>query len=298
MLLGFELGAMASRYQEGLSHNQKRKVRRTLQQRLHLAEHDAGRDAGSGSGAASGSADGGAVAQSSQGTAGKGAEGSSGTQQRDRAPGAGLDSGVFRSTPSCPPYLDHPEDRPQKLEGLCLEAAPSRLGMRGDGQHGRKREAEPLFGQAKRTKQEETREEPAAAPWRGGGADPGALWGSAVAVRPRWQVERDLDAAQKAASRLGTDGRHFEQLLSKAATALLRWGRADLVSPGGGFRTVALRNWTSGSWHEVDQLAEALHVDIGMLWNVLCSTGRRGPRVEVDHPELHAGSCARALWCD
>ena len=108
--------------------------------------------------------------------------------------------------------------------------------------------------------------------------------------RPRWQVERDLDAAKEAASKRSSDGRHFEQMVSKAATALLRWGRADLVLPGGGFRTVKLQCWSRGSWHEVEQLAQALDVELVMLWSVLCSTGRRGERVEVE------GSCARALW--
>ena len=60
--------------------------------------------------------------------------------------------------------------------------------------------------------------------------------------------------------------------------------------PGGGFRTVSLQRWSRGSWHEVEQLAQALDVQPVMLWSVLCSTGLRAERVEVE------GSCARALW--
>ena len=283
---------MASRYEEGLSHNQKRKVRRTLQQRLHLAEHDAEassaeaqRGVGSNSGAASSSADGGGAAWSSKGAASSGARDRAGAQQRDGAAGAGHEQGGVRSTPSCAPFLDHPED------GLHLGAAPSHMGLRGEGQHGRKREAEPQRGPEKRAKKEEARDPP----WRGSvagdsGYGAAGLWENAVAVRPRWQVERDMDAAKEAASKRSSDGRHFEQMVSKAATALLRWGRADLVLPGGGFRTVKLQCWSRGSWHEVEQLAQALDVELVLLWSVLCSTGRRGERVEVE------GSCARALW--
>ena len=63
-----------------------------------------------------------------------------------------------------------------------------------------------------------------------------------------------------------------------------------MVLPGGGFRTVSLQGWSRGSWHEVEQLAQALDVQPVMLWRVLGSTGRRGERVEVE------GSFARALW--
>ena len=67
---------MPSRYEEGLSHNQKRKVRRTLMQRLHLAEHDAAASSaeaqhgdGSSNGAAGSSTDGGGAAWSFKGAA-------------------------------------------------------------------------------------------------------------------------------------------------------------------------------------------------------------------------------------
>ena len=271
-------------------------------QRLHLAEHDAAassveaqRGVGSSNGAAGSSADGGGAAWSFKGAANSGARDRAGAQQRDGAAGVDQDQGGVRSTPSCAPYLDHPEDHPEEADGLHFGAAPSHMGLRGEGQHGRKRDAEPQRGPQKRAKKEEAREDPGAPPWRAGsagasGSGAAGLWENAVAIRPRWQVERDLDAAKEAASKRSSDGRHFEQMVSKAATALLRWGRADLVLPGGGFRTVKLQCWSRGSWHEVEQLAQALDVELVLLWSVLCSTGRRGERVEVE------GSCARALW--
>ena len=112
-------------------------------QRLHLAEHDAAassveaqRGVGSSNGAAGSSADGGGAAWSFKGAANSGGRDRAGAQQRDGAAGVDQDQGGVRSTPSCAPYLDHPEDHPEEADGLHLGAAPSHLGLRGEGERG------------------------------------------------------------------------------------------------------------------------------------------------------------------
>ena len=85
------------------------------------------------------------------------------------------------------------------------------------------------------------------------------------------------------------------RLLSKAATQLLRWGRADVVGPAGLVRSVVLAGWAPAtgkfvSSHGISQLAELLDVDDQWLADALVSEGRHGPRAEL------VGTIARAMW--
>ena len=61
---------------------------------------------------------------------------------------------------------------------------------------------------------------------------------------------------------------------------LLRWGRADVISHGGGQRSLRLEDWTPTGWYTVGQISRAMGVPREALpFEVLCSEGRHGQRV-------------------
>ncbi len=128
------------------------------------------------------------------------------------------------------------------------------------------------------------------------------LWARACAVRPRWQVEQDLEdeawrrAQDEEDEHNNTKRTHYKDtLLSKAGTQLLRWGRADVVQRNGGIRVVYLPAWTEGnghygSWHDLAVLSRLLDTQEEVLREVLPSVGRHGPRCEIE------GYAARCVW--
>ena len=116
-------------------------------------------------------------------------------------------------------------------------------------------------------------------------------------VLPRWEVERGLDRAQPLdlsnfpAVELSEEDRN----LSKVSTQLLRWGRADVESEGGGQRTLWLQNWAPDAWFSLGDIARSMHVPRDKLpIAVLCSEGSRGPRVLCR--EQHGRVVFKARW--
>ena len=116
-------------------------------------------------------------------------------------------------------------------------------------------------------------------------------------VLPRWEVELGLKRAQPLdlsnfpAAELSEEDKN----LSKVSTQLLRWGRADVESEGGGRRTLWLQNWAPDAWYSLDDIARSMHVPRDKLpIAVLCSEGSRGPRVIAR--EQHGRVVFKARW--
>ena len=124
-------------------------------------------------------------------------------------------------------------------------------------------------------------------PWRQGGELRGIK-----RVLPRWEVERGLDRAQPPQPvQLNEEDRN----LSKVSTQLLMWGRADVVSQGGGQRSLWLENWAPDAWFSLGDIARAMHVPREKLpLAILCTEGSHGQRVLCR--EEHGRVVFKARW--
>ena len=126
-------------------------------------------------------------------------------------------------------------------------------------------------------------------PWRVAAQSSGEkhFWSDGKRIVPRWEVEATL---RPQFDQTTAEPEPDYQLLSKAGTQLLRWGRTDLRAQDGSVTTLVLPKWEPDAWVPLLELADVLGVGIDVLQEALPSTGRRGDRVEI------LDGAARALW--
>ena len=291
--------AMAERYATGLGKNQKRKVRRTLADRLHLALRDA------------------------QG-------GRSG--QPEEVKSESEEPPTRRAKPSRARHLlvckGEPEDVKSESEDVKSEPdevhevhsesedleEESRLpGTGGGGASGwieagrRRKQKEGSAGSGSRVRLVPATACKSAArrgaqgsaaggssepPWRertgeaplAGGRD----------VLPRWRVENEMLEAERGGP---ADEEPDRQLISKVGTQLLRWGRSDIACAGGRVRCLTLPGWLPDAWTDVQHLANTLQVRPELLEEVLQSShGTRGPRILFEQNAGRGCLRVKARW--
>jgi hypothetical protein len=99
-----------------------------------------------------------------------------------------------------------------------------------------------------------------------------------------------VDAQQMQPEPLSPDDRN----LSKVSTQLLRWGRADVISQGGGQRSLWLDDWSPLGWYTLGQISRAMGVPREALpLEILCTEGHHGQRVLCKEEEGRAVFKAR-----
>ena len=113
------------------------------------------------------------------------------------------------------------------------------------------------------------------------------FWSDGKRIVPRWEVEATL---RRQFEQSKEEPELDQQLLSKAGTQLLRWGRTDLRAKNGSVTTLVLPTWEPEAWVPLSELAEVLGVGTEVLRAALPSIGRHGDRVEI------MDNAARALW--
>ena len=303
---------MAERYTAGMGKNQKRKVRRTLTDRLHMALRDA---------------------QSGR------------MSQPEDVRSEPEEPATRRAKPSRAPHLvgvkDEPEDVKSELGDVKAELADVRseeedepadeaweVHSKSEAEGLEEESSEPEVGgggafawieSGLRRKQHEdaaggvrVRLVPATAcksaarrgssssaaggsaepPWRSR-SGPGPLAGGRD-VLPRWRVEDDLLEMERGGSEAEEPD---HQLISKVGTQLLRWGRSDIWCVGGRVRSLTLPGWAPDAWTDVQHLASTLQVRPELLVEVLRSEhDTRGPRILFEQDTGRGVTRVRARW--
>ena len=311
-----------SRYKENATKNEKRKVRRTLPQRLAMAQADAV----GGESPRREYEDQRPRREPEEHRPRREQEEQRQSTKEERCGTKGQEY-PGGNVPSRAPHLRSrsserdPDARGSGEGRRSTPRLPAHLGMR-EGVHGKKRDGrdggeqrdgeedqEPHFKRHKymddepcsRRMPSSRPSRPRSPPWGPRGSKQ-RRWEGACAVRPRWQVEQDLDEEAWRRAQEEEDERNHakrslykDTLLSKAATQLLRWGRADIVERRGGIRHVHLPGWTEGnglfgSWHDLGVLSRLLDAEEEVLREVLVSVGKHGPRCEIE------GFAARCVW--
>ena len=282
--------AAMSRYEEGLSKNQKRRVR--LHDRLALAAQDAASRTGEPPARTT------TLAGRGQGSEGSKAE----LQKPTKAPcledTISISDGeeqIAGGIATPPKGAGRGERRAWSARGrgsrpqqLCLRTAQE-VKRDASAMSSTERWLELPAAQRARIKKE-GKSEPAPPtagfgfeeipPWRTGAE--GKVLRDCRRIVPRWQVEKALQAA---------DQQTLDPVLvSKVGTQLLRWGGSDLQKSDGSMVSLTLVDWQPQHWFPLANLAAELDVDVAYLEEVLPSLGRHGPRVEI------ADGMARAVW--
>ena len=129
-------------------------------------------------------------------------------------------------------------------------------------------------------------------PWRthsGGGPLAGGR-----DVLPRWRVEDEMLEMERGGAAAEEPDR---QLISKVGTQLLRWGRSDIACVGGRVRCLTLPGWLPDAWTDVQHLANTMQVRPELLEEVLQSEHEtRCPRILFEQNAVRGGLRVRARW--